>query len=55
MTDKQILDLMNEGYKAEYFQKYRAIFLQLTGQTAPTCGCASNKVFNDIKKHLKLK
>lgn len=55
MTDQEILKMMNEGYKPEYFQKYRSVYLQLTGLQAPICGCAANKVFNDLKKHLKLK
>lgn len=55
MTDQEIKTLLEKGYQPDMFQKYRAIYKQTFNQDASTCGCAANKIYNDIKKHFNLK
>jgi hypothetical protein len=54
-TEKDILNILNEGYQPTYFNKYRQIFKQTFNYEAGNCGCLGNQIYNKLKEHYKIK
>jgi hypothetical protein len=55
MSEQEIKELLEEGYKAEYFQTYRKINQQLfPSEKTPTCGCEAQRLYQKLKLHYKI-
>jgi hypothetical protein len=54
ISENEIIKTLNEGYRPDYFKKYKEMWTQTFNKQATGCACNANKLYQDLKQYYKI-